>query len=256
MLEAIQNPACGWFYRADASTFKDIPGTPIAYWASESMLEAFASRQCIREMIALKKGMSTGNNDLFIRTWQEVSMDKVALGVESQNEADVSGAEWFPINSGGGYRKWYGNNCYLVNWQNNGAVMKDYATKLNGGKHWSRYIVNTDSFFKKGITWNGISSDAFSCRWYPTGFLFSSASMCCFTENSLHYLGLLNSSASASALSFLAPTLNFGPLQVGSLPDCETSDKANELVESCLTYSQSDWDSFETSWDFKRHPLV
>ena len=255
-LEAIRNPDCGWFYRRDAETFRQVPGTPIAYWASDALLDAFQSAPSLREVAALKKGMSTGDNDRFIRLWQEVSQRSSLMCCKSADEALRSGITWFPLNSGGGYRKWYGNNFYVVNWLNDGAEMKSYARLLNDGGHWSRYIVNTDWFFKSGLTWNGISSTAFSCRFFPEGYLFSSASMCCFSSGQLSQLGLLNSNVASRALEFLAPTLNFGPLQIGSIPVENVNAEIDRLVDECICLAKSDWDSFETSWDFKHHPLM
>lgn len=255
-LEAIRNPDCGWFYRADEEDFKSIPGWPIAYWASKQIIEDFNTMPSLRTNCALKKGMSTGDNQRFLRCWFEVSQSEVLYGAEP-NEAEGSEYKWFPINSGGGFRKWYGNQQLLCNWYHDGAEMKANATKLNHGGHWSRYIVNTDKFFLPGLTWNGISSAQFSIRAFESGFLFSSASMCAYSNDSLFVLGLLNSTVASTMLSFLAPTLNFGPLQIGSIPYASNSDEIlRTVVSRNISICRADWDSFETSWDFQTHPLA
>lgn len=232
-----------------------IDGSPIAYWASDAVFQSFEN-MALQEIAEFKKGMSTGDNELYIKSWFEPSQERIGFGLSSA-EYKTSGKRWFPINSGGGYRKWYGNNCYVVNWENDGQEIKDNATKLNNGGHWSRYVVNVDKFFLPGITWNGISSAAFSVRSFDRGFLFSSASMCCYTNMPLFVMALLNSSLTGLYLKFLAPTLNFGPEQIKKIPYVSSSSENIELLASeNISLAKNDWDSFEESWDFRRHPLV
>ena len=201
--------------------------------------------------------MSTGDNARFMRFWFEVSLHKTGFSI-STSDTERTSKKWFPINSGGEFRKWYGNNYYVVNWENDGIEMKQNAVKLNNGGHWSRYIVNVDKFFLSGLTWSAISSGKFGARFFSKGFLFSSASMCGFCGNKLLYiLALLNSRVSESIITILAPTINFGPEQIRKIPFCEKEvDEVETITTKSIKLSQKDWNSFETSWDFKKHPLI
>ena len=133
ILEAIQNPACGWFYRADASTFKDIPGTPIAYWASDKTISAFSTASSLRKYARPTAGIRTGDNDQFLRQIWEVSFSKVGIGFPSRQAAVDSRKKWFPTHKGGFYRKWYGNLDYIINWENDGEVLSSFPGCDNAG---------------------------------------------------------------------------------------------------------------------------
>ena len=258
-LEAIKNPDCGWFYRASASNFKEIPGSPIAYWASNKILESFSVNDPISSVIEFRKGMGTGDNARFVRNWHEVSYDAVGIGIKSNADSITSALKWFPYNDGGGFRRWYGNNESIVNWFKDGILVKQRATELNKGGHWSRYIVSTNRFFEPGLTWTAISSSFFAVRRFYSGFLFSSAAMCGFGEGgNLDYaLSLLNSNVAIGYLRILTPTLNFGPTQVQKIPIIESHREAVLKNSTTLvTISQRDWDSYETSWDFTTSPLL
>ena len=255
--EAVDNASCSWRYRANQQDFGLIPGMPIAYWASRKCLSNYSNGTLVRDVSDLKKGMSTGDNNRFMRLWSEVDSTKMELHANRQ-DALHSTAKWFPINSGGGFCRWYGNNIYLVNWGDDGNEMKENAVCLNHGGHWSRYIVNVDKFFLPGITWNGISTSSFSARYFFEGSLFSSASMCAFAKSPLYLLALLNSSVCDSYLSFLAPTLNYGPTQIGQIPYIESgcSETVTDIVSMNINIARADWDSFEVSWDFSTMPLA
>ncbi|MGR6835161.1 BREX-1 system adenine-specific DNA-methyltransferase PglX [Syntrophomonas erecta] len=243
-------------YTAKQENFSKIPGMPIAYWMSKNWITLFEKQISIETYMNLKKGMSTGDNERFIKYWYEPSITKVGRALSSE-EAKGSSYTWFPINSGGPYRKWFGNNYYVTNWANDGEKMKANAVKLNHGAHWSRYIVNVDKFFVPGITWSAITSNKIGVRAFGNGFLFSSASMCGFGEKQEFVLSLLNSNVAMQILTVLAPTINFGPEQVKKIP-C-IIDKESiivEIVNQNINISKIDWDNFETSWDFVRHPLL
>lgn len=259
-LKAISNQKCENSYDSNSDNFQKIPGTPIAYWVSERWFNLFTKNKSLKSFISLKKGMSTGDNSRFIKYWYEPSINKTYFNCISAQDAVSSKKKWFPINSGGEFRKWYGNNNYVANWENDGKEMKDNATILNNGGHWSRYIVNTDKFFNGGITWSAISSSKFGVRYFSNGFLFSSASMCGYCENNqikLFILSLLNSKISEQILGVLAPTLNFGPEQVKKIPYLlNNEDEISEITNNCISVSRADWNDFETSWDFKDHPLI
>lgn len=255
VLEALADKNCGYFYETDQTNFSKIPGSPVAYWLSRQVFIAFSTIPGAGKYMDFKKGMSTGDNARFIRYWYEVG-ENVAIAISAE-EAASSSKKWFPINIGGEYRKWYACNYYVTNWENNGLEMKANATRLNHGGHWSRYIVNTDKFFYPGLTWNAISSATFGARIFENGFLFSSASMCGFGSHREYILALLNSCVSKKILEVLAPTLNFGAEQIRKVPcSLDREHEVEMLAQSAITQSEADWDSYETSWDFKRNPLV
>ena len=244
-------------YEIVSDKFDKIPGSPIAYWVSESWFKAFDKYPVLREYATMKKGTSTGDNARFIRNWQEVSFDKTCISATSPESAEKSLKKWFPINSGGEYRKWYGNRNEVVNWYKDGLEMKALATKLNHGGHWSRYIVSPDRFFTNNIAWSAISSSKISVRQSGYGFAFSSASMEAFGDNLLYIMALVNSVVADDILKLLAPTINFGVEQVGKIPIIvEQQETIKGLVDENINLSRSDWDSYETSWDFKKHPLI
>lgn len=264
LLEAIQNPDCGWFYRRDADTFKQIPGTPIAYWASDAMLEAFGGHS-IRDEAFAGIGMRTGDNARFLRLWHEVGLSDMVIGCCSAEEQINSGARWVPYNKGGNFRRWYGNNDYVVNWFNNGeeikANTKAVYPELGDDLGWK--ISNERFYFKPGLTWTGVTSGLFNCRLYRQGFIFDSGANGLFSTKELgvSYLSaLLNSSVAASAFSFLNPTLNFGAGTVNNMPVIRPSASDYSIVEDlahrCFDASEADYNSFETSWDFGHNPLV
>lgn len=244
-------------YESKTSDFAKIPGAPTAYWISSSWINAFDKNTALREFATMKKGTSTGDNVRFIRNWHEISIADTFLSARSPEEAEQSRKKWFPINSGGERRKWYGNRNEVVNWYADGAEMKALATKLNHGGHWSRYIVSPDRFFKENIAWSAISSSKISVRYSGYGFAFSSAAMEVFGSNLFFIMGLINSVVADDILKLLAPTINFGVEQVGKIPIIlENVEEVNNLVARNVDLSREDWDSFETSWDFKCHPLV
>lgn len=260
-LEAIRNPDCGWFYRADASTFHDIPGSPIAYWASDAMHVAFKNGTPLADVAKPRQGLATGNNNLFLRSWWETGLYNTCFDATSREAALASSCKWFPCNKGGGFRKWYGNNVFVVNWEDDGSDIRSYAD-LNG-KLLSR-PQNMQYYFQEGMTWGTISSSKLSMRYSPSGFLFETKGSMCFANNEQPielYLGLTNTSIEEMVLSAVSPTLDFheGPLgktPVNLDPIADNSGRICTLVHSCVDSSKTDWDSQETSWDFKRNPLL
>ena len=251
-LEAIQNPDCGWFYRADASTFHDIPGSPITYWTSPAQRNAFKNGKQLQNIAKPRQGLATGDNELFTRLWWETPQSSIFLHANSESEAFSSGAIWFPYNKGGAYRKWFGNNDTVV------AFNEDSAIALsNQGNHLpSRHL-----YFKPMLTWSKVSSGVIAFRFKESGNLFDVAGTSIFgNSETLDYLGgLLNSSVIIQIASMLSPTLNFEVGQIATYPVIESSKhcvEVCELVRNARNLSQTDWDTQETSWDFKRNPLV
>lgn len=257
-LEAIQNPDCGWFYRRDADTFKQIPGTPIAYWASDALLDAFGNAKQLSEYGKPRQGLATGENARFVREWWEVDDCKSVYSCGSIQESIESACKWFPYNKGGDFRKWYGNNSSVVNWENDGQEIRNY--KDQNGRLLSR-PQNTNCFFSPSITWSKISSGSIAFRFKPAGHIFDVAGTSVFSdEESLKYLqGACNSSVIMRVASMLSPTLNFEVGQIATYPIIQNEEQeplVNDMVDSCRELSKTDWDSFETSWDFKHSPLV
>ena len=258
-LEAIGNPDCGWFYRRDAETFKRIPGAPIAYWASNAACDSFNSSNLLNGVKKPRQGLVTGNNDMFLREWWEPSNVLVGIGLASRDAALRSGKKWFPCNKGGGFRRWYGFNDNVVNWSDDGWAIQHYFKK---GKQASR-PQNMDFYFHEGISWGTISSAKISMRWSPAGSISEHAGSMIYVDagDELFWiiLGFTNSSVADYLLTFLSPSLRFTEGPIGLLPiavEQNASGDIKENVRHALAISRSDYDSLETSWDFKRHPLL
>ena len=247
----------GVFY-ATQDNFSKIPGSPVAYWVRNEKL--FKVGTPLEQIANPRQGMKTLDNDKFIRIWHEIEIEKAKFDCTSFEEAKVSGAKWFPLNHGGEFRKYYGNNFELVNWENDGFEMKSLAIKKYNSI--TRTITNLNSYFKEGITWTVISSASTSFRRYGKGFMFSNSGQCIVpvTPELLDYLtGLLNSKIVRYILSILSPTLGFESGYLKKIPiriDAERRTNVEELTRANIGKEKSDWDSFETSWDFAEHPLV
>lgn len=252
-LEAIRNPDCGWFYRRDADTFKQIPGTPIAYWASDGLLSAMADGVKLSSFGRTSKGIITGKNDKFIRLWWECAVG--TIGFSSSSVSDLfSGRKWHPCTKGGSYRKWFGNLDSVIDWSNNGHSVFESASRE--GNHAQDY--SDELKFKPAISWSAITSSIPSFR-YASNCLSEHAGMCLFVpEDKIGYmLSLLNSSVSKEYFSLIAPTLNVNAGDVDKFPVLLSCfNLVDGLFKESRGLSKTDWDSFETSWDFKRHPLV
>jgi SAM-dependent methyltransferase len=245
-----------YYPNVEQKKFEKIPGCPIGYWLGNNWSNIFNDNQSLSEKLAFKKGMSTGDNTRFIRNWSEVSFDNITFTCSSNEESLSLEQKWYPINYGGTYRKWYGNQDSVANWLHNGEEMKANATILNKGGHWSRYITSTDCFFKAGLSWNAISSGNICVRYFGEGFIFCSASMCGFGDSIVPVIGLLNSNVAMDVLKVLAPTMNYGPLQVKVIPYIEQVKKCKPIIEDNIDISKQDWDTHETSWDFQRNELL
>jgi type II restriction/modification system DNA methylase subunit YeeA len=254
-LEAIKNPNCGWVYRASASDFRKIPGSPIAYEASGRVREIFDTFPPLSFSAPTKQGLATGCNDIFLRRWSEVSFNRIGLGIESRKRALSSSKRWFFCNKGGAFRKWYGNTEFLVNWENDGFSIKNFYDE--NGKQRSR-PQNQDFYFKEGLTWSAISSSALSMRYSPPGNTFETKGAMCFPTNQLllkSVLGFANSKAVNQFLKATSPTLDFHEGPVGKLPFLHI-DAIVEVVNEAINISTKDWNRFEGSSDFLTSPLI
>lgn len=202
--------------------------------------------------------MITGNNDLFIRLWHEIDYMKMAVLCKNRNEAQASRAKWFPYNKGGDYRKWFGNAEYVVNWEDDGYSMRNLKNK--DGKI-PAHAFNLEYIFDENITWSSLSSYKFSARYTDYGFLYdASGSFADVRHEYINYvLSFLCSTVTAYYLSAMNPTLNFQKGNIAALPFCIEEGKKkliDNATKKCIDLSKNDWDSFETSWDFKKHPLI
>ena len=250
-------------YVAEQDNFSKIPGSPVAYWVSVAFLKSFEGKT-IEDYSFAGIGMRTGDNSRFLRHWYEVAKDNMIIGCKSKNEQIVSHCRWVPYNKGGEFRRWYGNNEYVVNWLNDGEEIKENTRRtypeLGDNLGWK--ISNEQYYYKKGITWSGITSSKCSFRVYEEGFIFDSGANGLFTydEDMRYYIAAcLNNTIALYTLGVINPTLNNGAGTIRKIPvilDEERKDIVDNFVEDNISISKSDWDSFETSWDFKRHPLV
>ena len=263
-LEAIANHNCGFYYEQNTDNFSKIPGSPVAYWVSNEMLRSFADFAPLGDNYPICIGMRTGDDERFLRAWYEVPFTKIGIGYKSASEFTEQHRKWVPYNKGGEYRKWYGNNILVVNWENNGLEIKDNTRRkypqLGDNLNWK--ITNEKHYFKEGITWGTISSGAASFRAYGCGFIFSTKGSAIIVagRQRQHLLCFLNSKIAYSMLKVLSPTVGFDVGYIGSIPYRTPKEKSAEIVENYykknVDFAKKDWDSFETSWDFKHHPLV
>lgn len=252
--EAIANPDCGWFYRASAEDFHKIPGSPVAYWVSEKIRDIFAKNQSLGSVADARQGLATADNNRFLRQWYEVSISRIGFGMKSREEAKESNLKWFPYNKGGDFRKWYGNQDYIVNWENDGQEINDFRPHA--------VVRNPNYYFKESVSWNLITSATNAFRYYPHGFIFDVAGMSAFYGTSSWKKILLAYSNSIffkkMAIS-INPTLNF---QIGNFNQLPYAINIWEFpsisydVEELLGYHKTDWDSYEISWNFQTLPLL
>ena len=258
-VEAIKNPDCGWFYRAAAVEFQKIPGSPIAYWVSPTLRDAFQSCPAFSEYSDTRIGLITGDNDYYIRQWHEISIQKIGMNY-TREEAAKSEKKWFPQSKGGDFRRWYGNHNTVLDWSNDGNELQ---TRMHdSGTRTLAHNFNLDRIFLEGITWTKISSGTFGARFQPKGFLFNDASANAFPrESKFQYplLAFLCSKLPVEILKAMNPTLNFLPGNVAQLPIANrvlTSSLVLECSKTLVRTSKSDWDAYETSWDFTSLPLL
>lgn len=254
VIEALKDNSCAYFYETSATNFSKIPGSPIAYWVSNNLIQAFQNRT-IGEVAKPRQGMATTNNNLFLRLWYEVSTISICLNAQNRKDALLSQKKWFPYNKGGDYRKWYGNNDYLVLWENDGFAIKQYLIGKNPNIPRGETL-----YFKRCFSWSLISSALPAFRYKDYGNIFDIAGMSCFSDNNLYYLlALCNSKVTTAFLAVFSPTINFQAGDIANIPVAIVDDQVapvENVVKENIELSKSDWDAYETSWDFKRHPLV
>lgn len=234
-------------YTANQDDFAKIPGAPVAYWVSPTIYSMFERCESFESYGDLKVGISTADNNHFVRLWFEI--DKEYMQFPEKKPLNESAKKWYPFNNGGRTRRWYGNNFEVINWENGGAEI--VATGRAS-------IRNKQFYLRKGATWTDISTGKIGVRFFDYGYLFSTVGLCLFSDKHYKYMAaLLNSPVSAEIFNVLCPTLHFNIGDIAKMPvmlKCES--QVNELVDVCRNISEIDWDSFEMSWDFTRHPLI
>ena len=251
-------------YEIDQINFLKIVGAPIAYWVSSQLAKVMITSNNLKSLGRVTLGMRTGDNERFLRLWYEISNTEFCYVAQSAEQACISGVKWFPYNKGGEYRKWYGNTESVVNWKNNGLEIKENTRKVYPqlGNNLGWKITSEDKYFTRGIAWSRISSTNFGVRICEGNLIFDTNAPMFFPENEewLNYIaGFMCCKISSKILSILNPTLTFQVIDVGNLPIILNYNKKNiieKIVNRSFTLSKQDWDSFETSWDFQRHPLL
>lgn len=245
------------FAQVSSDNFAKIPGAPVAYWVSEKFLKTFIEGRLLCNYASPKTGMTTGNNERFLRLWSETDIKKIYFMASDAEEAVKSKAKWFPYCKGGGFRRWFGYNEYVVNWENNGYEIK-HNIKPNGLKAAS--VRSEQLYFKSLITWSAVTSGVFSCRECKGGSLFDSGGSSIYVEKEQSYiLALLNSKLTQMYLDVSNSTINYQPGDIANVPvifKAEHNEQVSNLARQNIALSKSDWDAFETSWDFTKHPLV
>lgn len=238
-------------YTAKQENFSKIPGSPVAYWVSENFVRTFEQGTSLGKLADSKQGIATADNNRFLREWFEVAINNIELDCHSHEESKKSLKKWYPYNKGGEFRKWYGNNDFVVNWKNDGVELREFKKSV---------IRNPNFFFKRCFSWSLISSSVAAFRYKPSGHLFDVAGMSVFSNDNLYYLlALCNSNFSMQVLKIVAPTINYQCGDIANIPvkiDNDKKPKIDKIVEENIEFCKKDWDAFEISWDFEGHPLV
>lgn len=236
-----------YFYRASAADFMKIPEHPIAYWLTSDVYDYFSSNNSIGDSFSIFKGLSTGENEKFIRYWYEVSVDNIFFNCESSQQSKESSCVWYPVNKGGSYRKWFGNYDSVINWYKDGETLRSLQPKS--------VIRSPKNYFKPCLSWSKVSSGTFNVRYFEHGFVHLDSSNSVIGNGIKSLLAILNYDSFSSLVAELSSTLNFEVGQVSRMPFFKIS-KVDEKVDSLICMSKADWDSNETSWNFKNEGIV
>ena len=246
--EAVKNPACGWFYRASAADFRKIPGSPIAYWLSRTTLGLFQNSKNLGDIADLFKGLSTGENESFIRGWHEVSITNIYWQCTSNAESKADSRRWYPCNKGGSFRKWYGNQDAVIDWRRDGEKLRALTPKS--------VIRSPKNYFKPCLSWSKVTSSAFSMRYFGEGFIpLDSTSSLVSSSNLVAILAMTNSKPFSSLLADTSATLNFEISQLSRMPVVVNIGDL-KIAKLLVDISRHDWESQEANWDFTSLPLL
>jgi hypothetical protein len=248
-------------YRASTTeNFKKIPGYPLAYWKSHKIVESFSNGNLDAEL-TFRQGMTTTDNEKYLRFWHEVELAEIGFRIKSREQAVATEFRWFPYQKGGEYQKWYGNNNYVVYYYHDGQELIDLVTKKYPKISDPEFIIkNRNWYFKEGLTWSTLSTASFGARYCGGGYIFDAKGSMAFPNNATdirYYIALLNSCVSAGYLDVLTPTMDFNIVGLKSVPYIVAKEyDVVEITNRCIAIAINDWDSTETSWDFTRHPLI
>jgi hypothetical protein len=248
-LEAIKNRECGWFHTASPDDFPKVPGSPIAYWVSDRMREVFETGTPLGKLAAPRQGLATADNDRFLRRWWEVDVGNIGFKMPDREAANRSGRKWFPYNKGGEFRKWYGNNEFVIDWHDDGAEIRDFARAV---------VRNHSYYFKPGISWSFVSSSYFGVRQSDRGFVFDVGGSSAFPAASDRgaCTAFLCSSLAFECMRIMNPTLNFQVGNVATLPVlpgpwAAIRAQVSSIADQAVNIARADWNAAESSWEFE-----
>ena len=274
VINAIQKNT-NYKFISNTKKFLKIPGYPIAYWAKDNIITSFENGTSLNEISDIKQGLSTTDNKRFLRRWFEIDYNKLGVSFNNRKDAKISNKKWFPYNKGGNYRKWYGNQEFVVNWKNDGEEIKNvvkekyknrsYAKDFDE-KRWEKLIEvwvvkNSQYYFKTSLSWSEVSSSNISFRFFPNGFIFDSTGSSLFPNdiNEFYLLGYLNSSINQYIVNLVSPNLHYTVGAISIIPiifNTKLNEKIIKLVKENIRLCKNDWDEYEISWNFKIHPLL
>lgn len=257
----LREPSPRSVFRGSSASFNRLPGAPVAYWLSPAGVRAFSEGIPLGSVCVPKKGMTSSDNARFLRRWQEVSLDRIAFNCPNADAALKTARRWVPYCKGGEFRKWYGNNHYLINWEHDGREVVAFAAKLYGSA--SRQIQNVDSYFKPSVTWSEVGTGPAAGRNQPAGFIFDSTGPSLFGSDEARVIAstLLCTNVVNLFARALNPTLHLTVRNVAALPvpkaiDDSVRDQLSKIAADCVAVARADWDNFETSWDFCDQPML
>ena len=251
LCEAATNSAHDLRFETSAATLAVIPGRPVVYWASQQMLNVFATGTPLGEIAEGKVGLQTGDNERFLRQWFEVSTECSYMRARDRKDAKASSARWFPYNKGGEFRKWWGNQDYVINWQDDGSELWDFRPRS--------VIRNSEFYFRPCVSWSNISSGSPSFRHFDERFMFDQKGQALFsTSNKVadYLLSFLNSSTAEMLIGILSPTVSLNVGEISNLPALDVGVCNPHISQRLVELFCSDWDAHETSWDFARPPYL
>ena len=251
VLRALENKTCDYLYENDMNSYTKVPGYPISYWVNPQIIQAFKQAESLDHYADVKKGLDTGNNERFLRFWFEVDPSTTNFSCNSREDASASNKKWFPCNKGGSFRKWYGNNEYIIDWYKDGLNMRSTGRAT---------IRSPQYYFRSGITWSTISSAYLGMRFSPNGFIFETAGNMMFLNENLYYiLGFLCSKLPPIFMECINPTITTTVGSIATLPILFNKTKLldiESLVKENVSIARTDWNNFENSWEFKSHPFI
>ena len=259
--QAIKNYDCGWRYTTTPDDFTKIPGRPIAYWVSEKIREVFFNSKPLGEHLDVRQGMATTDNNRFLRFWHEIEIKNICFNCDAAITGNRSGKNWFPYNKGGEYRKWYGNNNYVVLYERNGQILIDMVVEKYPRISDPEFVIkNRKYYFKPSVTWSFISSSYFGARYSDAGFIFDVGGSSGFVDDPalrLAYAGLLCSNTTYVFLRTLNPTLNFQVENIQALPHPpKIWQEMCSIAVQAIEVEREDWNAYERSWDFQSLPAL